>query len=608
MKDRVIKTAWFTPGLFFLKALIGGSVLYLLSRIFGASPLWTILTVFLLAIPIGLGGVYGTTINQTRRLHIFGNQGWIYRLCSRRFLPVALWAVWALVSSFLMLIHFHIYTPLQWLVFALVVPFFCLAFRASHRLLASELKPYLVIHMALLWARRLTPWLMLLIYLVILVQFDRPAEHLSLAEAIESVKAKGAGLQGSALAREASQLVALVQGTKAYALGQLGMADALWALVLHGLAGLVIFYNACVMLSCLLIPRREYRRIFGALTDADAPPSLPPDRITRVAVIAAAVSLLVYLPLMFALEGWVSRGPISERRQSAEAVVIPRLEQIGEALFREGTIAELNRASIEAIQRVDAHLDAVESSLDEAFKLLEANVDDYLDWHYSLRGEYVRLGALVSRDIEGYISRKLQEYLEQGDAFGAIQETLDAALSEFDRGSREYGQLAAEIMERNRVAAAPPRFELVGHASGQDLLNLSHVIDRFRDRLKGATTTAGVMTAYVARRVLLRATGQNTLKAAARAMTRAAAGRAAGGRAGAGLAGAAVGSVVPGVGTAAGGIAGFVGAWVGTDWALLKIDEYRNRETFRTDLISAIHQAREELMGELRGEGDPSSD
>ena len=62
--------------------------------------------------------------------------------------------------------------------------------------------------------------------------------------------------------------------------------------------------------------------------------------------------------------------------------------------------------------------------------------------------------------------------------------------------------------------------------------------------------------------------------------------------------GAAVGSVVPAVGTVAGAVVGFLGGivfGVGTDYALLAVEEKVDREDFKSEIVTSINEHRNEM-------------
>ncbi len=593
-----------------------------------------VLGVLLLAMPVALSGLYGLTISRLRRLQLFQARGWLFRLLSGRLLAGLLWVAIALLGGFLTLLQLPAWDPLDWLAFLAAAPLFLLLFRAFRRLLARELRPWLVTSVALAWARALCPLLLLSLQVALLKTYGSLPLYVGLQEAIDAeaavlAAAFGPALDpaaealstasGNALLAEAGRWLAVYEGAKAYALGNLGL-DASWALALALTGGYVAFYNACAFLSCFLIPGAEYRRLFAPLReDAEAPPP-GPRRLAAWTAVLAFLVLFVYLPLMAYLEAWMQLNPSVPRARAAfEAAVVPRAERIGEALFREGTLAEIAAARLEALGQAEASLVRVEAEADRAFDALAGRVDGFLDWYYSLGGEYGRILTLMSGELEDYLAAKLEEALGQGDAFAGVQRALDEALAGQAEVQRLYRERVDGILRANRLYGASgeplelladvPLGEVIAPPVHEDLLGLEGRLAAGA----GGAAAGGLVTATVVKKVIAKAVGKNAFKLAAKSLGKLVLGKTAGSGMGAGAgaaAGAALGSVVPGIDTAigavAGGIAGALAVGVGVDKLLIELEEAVNREAFRAELLQAIDEAHLEFRAQLRpgaGEG-----
>lgn len=108
--------------IFLIKTLIYAASVFYTTNYFTIDNLGTvILGVFILSLPIILCGIYGSTVRQIRRLTIFKERGILFRIVSSRFLKSILWILWALSTSFFMLLQFHIYSEWEWF-------FFCWSF------------------------------------------------------------------------------------------------------------------------------------------------------------------------------------------------------------------------------------------------------------------------------------------------------------------------------------------------------------------------------------------------------------------------------------------------------------------------------------------------
>ncbi len=568
------------------------------------SIIWVVvLGVLLFSVPIALSGFYAATIAQVRRLREFERRGWLYRLFSRRILKGVFWTCWALVSSFFMLIQFHTYSGLEWAAFFLVIPVFLGVFAWSRRFLARELRPFLVTHMALKWARWITPLIMVVLYvLLLLVAAGDSPRYDTLQQAVHAQKDRVAHMTGSALVYEVSHYLAYYDGAKAYFLGRLGGRDALLATGLLGLGGLVVFFNACAILSCFLIPTAEYRRVLGPPSDDAFPPPVTPRRFAPATALFTFAALFIYVPTFSAIEYWLRNHPeIARAREEALAWAVPRVEQIEDRFFRPGTIEQLTEARLKALHRVEVSMVYLDGQVDRAFDLMEANVDGYLDWYYSLPGEYARIMKLLLGEIEDYMEAKLEEHLLRGDPFKNVEAALSKAIREHEAAMGEYGEMAWEIMERNRVSLPEDtRFMVLDRMPLQDVLNpLEHkdLID-FKTRMGGGAA-AGLVTAVVVAKVIGKLATKNIFKLAAKSVAKIVGGKAVG-TAGGAAAGAAAGLAVGGpVGAVVGGFIGGVLAGISVDAMLLMLEEAVSREDFKQEILSAIREAKREFKDEL---------
>jgi hypothetical protein len=376
---------------------------------------------------------------------------------------------------------------------------------------------------------------------------------------------------------------------------------------------LAIFFNVSAMLSCFAIPAAEFRRIFGPLTEAPVPPLIAPGRIAMNTAIIVFVLFFIYLPAFVTIETTFQQKPqIHNARKTAEHKFIPMLDKIGSEFFQTGTIDQLTRARLSAEMKFDAAVIRLNNRIDSAFVHMEKNVDAYLDWYYSLPAEYLRIGKMMTGDLEDYMTLKLEEFLNKGQPLHQVESELNQAIAGYEAAKQTYRDKAEQVMAQNQVNKSEySHFEVVSQISPEEALNLSLPADviGFNARMiAGAGTLAGIngtITALVIKKVLRKAAAKNTLKVAAKAVTKIVASKAAGSSGGAGagaLAGAAIGSSIPAVGTAAGavvgGIIGAVTAGVTVDKMLLMLESAINRESMKAELVSAIREAKEAFKAE----------
>ncbi|MFH7319225.1 hypothetical protein ACHHRT_01295 [Desulfurivibrio sp. D14AmB] len=559
------------------------------------------------SVPIVLSGLYLTTVAKIHRLTAFASRGRLYRLFSGRVFAIIGWSLWAMITSFFWLLQFHTYSRLEWLVFFLVVPLFWGVFMVLRNLIANEYKPYLVTAVAFRWSRRVTPVLLVLLHLVVIHYFADLPRHDSLEAAIAARGNPDAEIVGSALAFELSRFIAYYDGAKDFALGHLGRVNSLWALMLFGLGGFTVFFNACAMLGCFLIPAVEYRRVFIPLSEAERPARLSRGRVAAISAGLTFFALFIYLPIFTSTESLLRHNSPTfiEARAKADLIVV----QIDDHFYRPGITEELKDARLKTLARRDEALPELEYELDRAFDLLESNVDSFLDWYYSLTAEYLRIANLLRGDIEGYMTKKLVEKLQQGGPFDNFETTLHRAIELQESLRREYGETAVRIMESNRIEPSPgTSFRVVQQFSLGEVLNPPEQSDAIPLEARlGAGGAAGIVSAGVVAKVIGKVSGKGVFKLAVKSAGKLLGGKlvgVVGGAAGGAGIGGTIGSAVPGVGTvlgaAVGGVVGGAAAGMAMDKGLLMLEEVVNREKFKGEMVSAIHEARLELRASLR--------
>lgn len=591
---------------FILKTLIYGAIAYYVTNEFAINSLWIlILSVFFVSMPIILCGIYSSTIRQIRRLAIFKKEGLIFRIASSRFLKSIFWVIWALGTAFYMLIQFHTYNKLEWFIFLLVIPFFWIIFIACRNFIAREIVAYLATDIALRWTRILCPLLMLAIYFFFFARTEVLPIYTAIPEAIDAQKSRVENLGGSAITREASQFLALYDGIKSYVIGHSGLQDTFSGFMLLAISKLVVFFNACAILSCFVIPHTEYRRILGPLSDANIPPPLSTSRIASVSAIFTFLTIFIYSPLFVYLEAWVQQKSMkmNENREKIEKIAI---DLIGDEPFKKGTIEKLHKAKLKVLPDIEVIELDLEKKLDIGFKRLESRVDTYLDWYYSLTGEYTRISKLLIGQLEEDMKRRFQESLEQGgNPFWEYEAAINDLLSKHEEAQKAYIEKANKIMQRNRIQLADAAFVTNDQISMMDALSLPiHQEDfiNLQQRLGGGSA-AGMVTAIIVGKVA----GKSIFKLAVSVLFKTVATKAAGAAVSAGAgaaAGAAIGSVVPGFGTAigavVGGVAGGLAVGITVDKTLIELEEAISREKFKNELLLAINETRMEFKEKLK--------
>ncbi|MBU0943185.1 MAG: hypothetical protein KJ804_20815 [Proteobacteria bacterium] len=608
-----LRRDWTSFFLFLLQSSLWGITIFFLASHFGRGKFWlAVLSILLLSLPIFVCYLYSATIQQTKRLWGYCREGWYFRLWSGWFLKLVFSIALALCSAFFMLLQFHTYSPLEWTVFFAVIPLFWIIFVALEHFNSTELHPLLVTNTSLCWARWLCPLSMLLFFhLFQYAVVDIPPYESSL-QAVYAQKDTVSDMTGSAFIFEVSQYLAWYNGVKIFALGHLGRQDSLWSLLITGMGSFIVFYNSCLSLSCFLIPRREYRRLFNPISDIEIPLPASPRQIAWSTGIFTFVILFIYVPIMAHLESGILQNPqVVEVRKQIEAGLIPRLEQIDDQFFKEGTIARIQTAKLKALHKADISLALLQEKIDLAFARMTWGVDDYLDWYYSLTGEYTRISKILTGDLEEYMMVRLETSLLQEDAFRKVEQALNQVFQLKAAGEQEYREAIGEIFAQNQVRQLPPERTVIRKMSMADALSVpvhKDSINLQNRMLFGAMGSAGtgILSGIVVKKICTKIVAKNTIKIAAKALSKIVLSKttaSAGGTTAGMAAGAAIGSLLPVVGTATGavvgGVIGAVGAGITIDTMFLSLEEALSRNTFKEEILNSIEEARIEFKSQL---------
>lgn len=577
-------------------ALVWLAAAYLAGQYVAVLPFgFVVVSVFVFAVPIAISGAYSSAVNQTRMMSYYKASGWFYKLFSGRLLRSALWVLWALASSFAMLLQFSTYSGLAWATLGLAIPSFWYIHKLCYKVFSSELKKrYVISSFAITWARFFCPLLLVFIYAILVSLFAEGPSYPSLAEAVAATRVNTPEVAGSSVVQLALFFISFVDGTKTYLGSNLRQFGEHVPLFLTIVGGYVVFFNASATFSSFAIPRSERRRIFGPISDDELPPALTRSRVAIAAALVTVVTLFIYVPVFADLEDAARSNPgFVTLLKNAQL----KVEKIDNEFYRPGTMKAIELAKTTALSKINVSRAFVEGQIDVAFNQMESNIDGYLDWYYSLSGEYTRLAKLMTGEIEKYMEEKLVEKLKQGDALKPVIAALEVTLANHMAITEAYQKDIRRILESNRIQV--PEFgakRIVGIASDRILVLPTHFdVVSMKSRVVGGAAAAGIGTAIAAKIV-----SKGIFKAAGKALSKVAISKAAGTTGGA-VIGATIGSVVPGAGTVIGGIIGGVLAGVVVDKVLLKLEEAISREDFKKEILGSIRESRDKFKSELFG-------
>ena len=223
---------------------------------------------------------------------------------------------------------------------------------------------------------------------------------------------------------------------------------------------------------------------------------------------------------------------------------------------------------------------AIGEQVDEAFAPVYERIPAFLDWHYSIVGQYTELGqaalGVLEEEIESRLFAELQERIGSATeaVAGVMQEEMRTEIENWVRRESQtvpaglttvYERMldvtVADTVERFTVSAVPSAVVAVGAGAG-------------------STVAVAVLAKALAKKIMASAVLKTVGKAAGGIW----------GRVGGAAGGAAIGSFLGPVGAVVGGVTGGVAAWLALDGAVVNIDERLHREDLERELTELVDE------------------
>ncbi|RUO34700.1 hypothetical protein [Aliidiomarina soli] len=243
-----------------------------------------------------------------------------------------------------------------------------------------------------------------------------------------------------------------------------------------------------------------------------------------------------------------------------------------------------------ALLQIEQDIDRI---VDDAYANIGQAADDFLDWNFSLLGQYTQLaylmrGSFGEQGFNELMAEQINSFvaLSQSDAMLEAENSLNAALlRRIEQGARAYQRSLGQELEAEGLGAQ--RFCLALQPVSVDVPEL----------MQKSGVGAGVAPGLL---LMSRALAPGSAVAARSGMRRmfaAIMGRLTA-RAGTAGSAATVGSVCgPGCSLIAGGL-----VWLGTDLVINYGDEKLNRDAMREALLLSLHEQRDTLKAQLNNE------
>ncbi len=264
----------------------------------------------------------------------------------------------------------------------------------------------------------------------------------------------------------------------------------------------------------------------------------------------------------------------------------------------------LERMRLEPLPQTNA---TIERQIDKAFAPVYERIPAFLDWHYSIVGQYTELGQAALGALEQALESRL---------FGELAERIDSATEAVGRVLQDEVRTEIEDWIHLESQTVPPGLT----ATYERMLEVTvaDTVERFTvSAVPSAAVAVGAGAgSTVAVAVLAKALAKKIMASAA-VKTVGKVGGGIWGRLGGAAGGAAIGFFLGPVGAVVGGVAGGAAAWLAFDGAVVNIDERLHRGDLERELTALVdeHKARvksvtstavDEVKLEALGEVTPS--
>ncbi len=351
-----------------------------------------------------------------------------------------------------------------------------------------------------------------------------------------------------------------------------------WSFFLLRAVAVAWLYTALLLGVSVLLDKREGRR-GGRETES---------HFSRSFLLTIIILALPFFYASIKLNEVALQAPVEDVSSPCQPDEASRAQLI----LKLDEVVAVERQS--AIDDVDSGID---QGLERIFTGVEAGVENYLDWYFTVIGEYQRLAAVFSEDVTAAMSEKLEEYL-------------------FERTEYEtrLGNLNSEVEHTyaERFASLVPslKTEFVNAPCDIGRVDLAALAELDRDNLRAsAAVSSGVGAGIVASKVLAKKTAavvvgkvaaKKSFHTGAAIVSKTLAKKGASTALSAGLG---VTLCAPaGPMAILCGVAAGLATWLVVDKALIELDESLNREEMRADILEVLAEQQDLLNAQLKQE------
>jgi len=244
---------------------------------------------------------------------------------------------------------------------------------------------------------------------------------------------------------------------------------------------------------------------------------------------------------------------------------------------------------------------SVNLQLNQAFQPVERGIDNFLNWYYTVAGEYERLISVLSADAGRTVREQLHHHLFKKANFSSSLDNINASII-----AHNLKQLSHII---NNISAKTKQL-LFKNSCTLPEITFSEIdaFNRDYQRASASVITGGVIGMSISKGVgkaattamVNKITGKKIFKGAISLLIKAGA-KKGGSSFLVGIWSGVVAGLVCGPGCSiAGGIASGVAAWIAVDRLIIEVDEHLNRTEFKKEILNTITQQKKSLSAAMK--------
>ena len=396
-------------------------------------------------------------VRRLERLHRFAPDRWLRRWAARRILGQVASVFVALVLTAVVVLQSPFFGILEWALLA-TAPLLFLAYRRAALVRGGRLfsREVYAASGATSLARLLTfatcarsgsravlPWL--------------PADGRPLAEVVHALQTSWPAA-GTATVRWAIDAGAWGEATLAMLVGSAEVPW--WRIVLVVIfLPLTVFGHAVWSAAGASVDLAGWRRMIGTpLTDANDPAPVPRSRLVGYGAWSmAAVATIV---MLFAR----ADASLGGQPRFLALAAMPKCERLGARMYSLGTLAKVEAYTNVLEEGMRSRRTTACARIAEIARVAEKNVDAYLDWYFSLGGDWTRFALMFAGDVESLLEVKFNKLVASDPRIvalvGELQQDQHYLLEVASRGataSSIFSSNSASCSTSGNAGSSPTR-------------------------------------------------------------------------------------------------------------------------------------------------------